>query len=110
MLQWAIESHKKFLAHTLIQKLVGHTLFESHLSYAISVWGGVSETKINPLFIAQKHRIRILFGDKEKYLEKHRTAARTRPRDLQILGSDFFKREHTKPLFKGAYTKPVQTK
>ena len=70
-----------------------------HLSYAISVWGGVSEAKINPLFIAQKHCIRILFGDKEKYLEKHRTAARTRPRDLQMLGPDVFKREHTKPLF-----------
>ena len=54
---------------------------------------------MNPLFIAQKHCIRILFGDKEKYLEKHRTAARTRPRDLQMLGPDFFKREHTKPLF-----------
>ena len=43
--------------------------------------GGVSEAKINPLFIAQKHCIRVLFGDKEKYLEKHRTAARSRPRD-----------------------------
>ena len=65
-----------------------HTLFGSHLSYATSVWGGVSEAKINHLFIAQKHCIRILFGDKEKYLEKHRTAAGTRHSDLQILGSD----------------------
>ena len=54
---------------------------------------------MNPLFIAQKNYIRILFGDKEKYLEKHRAAARTRPSDVQILRSDFFKREHTKPLF-----------
>ena len=61
--------------------------------------GGVSEAKINPLFISQKHCIRILFVDKEKYIEKHRTAARTRPRDLQMLGPDFFKLEHTKPLF-----------
>ena len=89
---------KNFLPTHLYKNLY-HTLFESHLSYAISVWGGVSEAKINPLFIAQKHCIRILFGDKEKYLEKHRTAARTRPRDLQILGPDFFEREHTKPLF-----------
>ena len=36
---------------------------------------------------------------KEKYQEKHRTAARTRPRDLQMLGPDFFKREHIKLLF-----------
>ena len=89
---------KNFLPTHLYKNLY-HTLFESHLSYAISVWGGVSKAKINPLFIAQKHCIRILFGDKEKYLEKHRTAARTRPRDLQILGPDFFEREHTKPLF-----------
>ena len=34
-----------------------------------------------------------------KYLEKHRAAARTRPRDLKILEPDFFKREHTKLLF-----------
>ena len=54
---------------THLYKNLYHTLFKSHLSYAISVWGGVSETKINPLFIAQKHCIRILFGDKEKYLE-----------------------------------------
>ena len=69
------------------------------MPYLYSVWGGVSKAKINPLFIAQKHCIRILFGYKEKYLEKHRTAARTRLHDLQMLGPDFFKREHTKPLF-----------
>ena len=85
--------------HTYTKTCTTHYLFDSHLSYAISVWGGVSEAKINPLFIAQKHCIRILFGNKEKYLEKHRTAARTRPCDLQLLGPDFFKREHTKPLF-----------
>ena len=38
---------KNFLPTHLFKNLY-HTLFESHLSYAISVWGGVSEAKINP--------------------------------------------------------------
>ena len=40
-----------------------------------------------------------MFGDTEAYLEKHKTAARTRPRNLQKLGPDFYELEHTKPLF-----------
>ena len=48
---------KNFLPTHLYKNLY-HTLFESHLSYAITVWGGVSEVKINPLFIAQKNCIR----------------------------------------------------
>ena len=48
----------KIFLPTHLYKNLNHTLFESHLSYAISVWGGVSEAKINPLFIAQKHCIR----------------------------------------------------
>ena len=43
--------------------------------------------------------MRIMFGDTEAYLEKHRTAARTRSKDCQKLGPEFFKLEHTKPLF-----------
>ena len=41
-----------------------------------------------------------MFGDKEAYTEKFKTAARTRPLDNQILGKDFYMKEHTKPLFK----------
>ena len=40
-----------------------------------------------------------MFGDNEVYLEKHRTAARTRDIDTQKLGPEFFEKEHTKPLF-----------
>ena len=43
--------------------------------------------------------MRILFGDNEAYLEKHRTAARTRPKEEQKLGPDFYRLEHSKPLF-----------
>ena len=31
-----------------------HTLFESHLSYCISVWGGAKKSLINKLFTVQK--------------------------------------------------------
>ena len=48
----------------------------------------------------QKKALRILFGDLEAYKMKFMTSARTRPLASQTLGHEFFKREHTKPLFK----------
>ena len=76
-----------------------HTLFESYLTYGITVWGGASDTKLKPLFKAHKKVIRILFGDREKYLDKFKTCARTRPYPNQKLTSKFFIKEHSKPLF-----------
>ena len=76
-----------------------HTLFESHLTYCISVWGGAAKSYIEKLFILQKKCIRILFGDLEAYLDKFRTCARARPYGDQILGAEFFRKESTKPLF-----------
>ena len=89
---------KKYLPKSLHKSLY-HTLFESHLRYGISVWGEVSHSKLDSLFTAQKYCMRILFGDTEAYLEKHRTAARTRPIGSQKLGPEFFMLERTKPLF-----------
>ena len=89
---------KKYLPASLHKNLY-QTLFESHLSYGITIWGGVSQRKLNKVFVAQKFCMRIMFGDTEAYLEKHRTAARTRSKDCQKLGPEFFKLEHTKPLF-----------
>ena len=66
---------------------------------ADSVWGGVSDSKLNKIFIAQKHCIRVLFGDRESYLAKFNTCARVRPRGIEKLGAEFYSREHTKPLF-----------
>ena len=77
-----------------------HTLFESHLSYGISAWGGVSRTSIEPLFITQKKCIRVLFGNRIAYLEKFNTCARTRTYGNQMLGTEFYEHEHSKPLFK----------
>ena len=77
-----------------------HTLFESHLRFGISVWGGVSHNKLEPLFVTQKKCVRILFGNREMYLDKFKTCARARSIDKQKLGSEFYQKEHTKPLFK----------
>ena len=76
-----------------------HTLFESHLSYCISVWGGASSYVTTKVWTAQKHCIRVLFGDKQAYLDKFKTCAKTRPYPYQTLDCDFYQQEHTKPLF-----------
>ena len=83
-----------------LHKDLYHTLFESHLVYCISVWGGSSLYKLARLWISQKHCIRVLFGDKEAFIDKFRTCARARPYHNQLLGEDFYRKEHTKPLFK----------
>ena len=77
-----------------------HILFVSHITFCISVWGDASTSITRPIFTSQKHCIRILFGDKNAYLEKFRTCARTRPYSHQALTDKFFEKEHTKPLFK----------
>ncbi len=43
--------------------------------------------------------MRILFGDYESYLDKFKTCARVRSFDSQRLGSKFYRKESTKPLF-----------
>ena len=80
-------------------KTLYRTLFESHISYGISVWGGIPQYKLNKLFRLHKKYLRILFGNLEQYLDKFNTCARTRPFGAQILTSEFYMREHTKPIF-----------
>ena len=82
-----------------LHKNLYHTLFESHLCYGITTWGGVSDAKLKPLFKVQKKCIRILFGDKEKYLDKFKTCCRVRIKEEQILGQEYYQKEHTKPIF-----------
>ena len=79
--------------------VIYRTLFESHLTFAITIWGHVSTARLEKLFIIQKKCIRILFGDNEAYKNKFRTCARARPIGKQVLGSEFYRLEHTKPLF-----------
>ena len=40
-----------------------------------------------------------MFGDKDAYLDKFKTCARSRPFGSQILDECFFTKEHSKPLF-----------
>ena len=77
-----------------------HTLFESHLTYCISVWGGANDNITSKVWTAQKHCMRVLFGDKKAYLDKFKTCAETRPYAGQTFGNEFFQLEHTKQLFK----------
>ena len=90
---------RKYVPHETRKDLY-HTLFESHLTYSISSWGEVSKTKLEPIHRIQKKVLRILFGDLEAYKLKFMTSARTRPLEHQLLGEEFYKREHTKPIFK----------
>ena len=69
------------------------------MSYGITIFGGIGKTHLERLFRVQKHCVRLLFGDLEKYLDKFKTCARARPYGKQILGCEFFCKEHTKPLF-----------
>ena len=69
------------------------------LTYGITVWRGVTNNKLLPLFRLQKKCLRILFGDKEAYLDKFKTSARVRLFEEQKLEVEFLKRKHGKPLF-----------
>ena len=81
-----------------LHKNLYHTLFESHLAYGITAWGGVSDKKLQSLFKVQKRCLRILFGDKETYLNKFKTCCRVRPYDHQKLENSFYEKEHSKPI------------
>ena len=74
-------------------------LFESHLSYCITVFGNANKQYTGKLFVIQKHCIRISFVDYKAYLSKFKTSARTRPIENQILDKNFYMKKHTKPLF-----------
>jgi hypothetical protein len=67
------------------------------------VRGGVSNDKLSPLFKTQKKCTRIIFGDKKSYVDKFKICARSRCRpniNKQHLGTEFYVKESTKPLFK----------
>ena len=69
----------------------------SHIAF--SVWGNAQKKLIQKILVLQKRVVRYLFGDYDKFLDKLSTAARTRPYGKQKLGTEFYLKEHTKPLF-----------
>ena len=87
-----------YIPHSL-HKNIYHTLFESHLSYCISVWGGANKKYIDRIFTIQKRALRVLFGNRDAFNDKFCTSARTRPFHEQRLGSTFYRKEPTKPIF-----------
>ena len=64
-------------------------------TYGITSWGGVPESKLRPHFKIQKRCIRILFGNKEKYLNKFKTCCRVRPVEEKIHGREHYEKKHT---------------
>ena len=81
-----------------LYKDIYHTLFESHLTYGISVWGGVSQNILKPIFTTQKKCIRLLFGDTEANLNRLETIKELIDSELTVESSLYCK-ENTKPLF-----------
>ena len=75
-------------------KMIYHSLFESHMTYCISVWGNVAKIHLEKLFRLQKRCIRILFGGQELCNDsnpvKHAKTAQN---------NNTYCKEHTKPLF-----------
>ena len=91
-----------------MHKELYYTLFESYLAYGVTVWGKASKSKLRLLFKAQKKAIRVVFGNKEQFLDKFRTCAKARPYPDQKLGQEFFNKEHTKPLFIASHILTLQ--
>ena len=89
-----IKRVKKFIPKKENLKLY-NALFTPHLTYCISVWGGISDYKLSKIFALQKRCIRLLFGteltfDRPGYRARTYTE-HTAPKNFVL--------EHTKPLF-----------
>ena len=62
-----------------MHKELYYTLFESYLAYGVTDRGKASKSKLRLLFKAQKKAFRVVFGNKEQFLNKVRTCAKARP-------------------------------
>ena len=56
-----------------LHKTLYHSLFKSHLTYGISVWGSQSHSVLQRLFAIQKSCVRMLFGNQYNALSKPET-------------------------------------
>ena len=82
-------------------KSLYYALFESHMNYCLTIYGAANRSHIEKLFRVQKHCMRILFGNRKEYLDKFCTCncARAREFGKQKLGSEFYSKESSKPIF-----------
>ena len=69
------------------------------MNYCLTIYGGANKNHIEKLFRVQKHCVRILFGNRDEYLDKYNTCARVREIGKQRLGSEFYSKENSKPIF-----------
>ena len=74
-----IKRIKQFIPKNEYLKIY-NSLFESHISYCISCWGGISQNRLKSLFSIQKRCVRLLFGKELSFdhAEYYQTCARTR--------------------------------
>ena len=93
-----IKRIKKFIPKNEYLKLY-NALFIPHLTYCISVWGGISNYKLAKLFSIQKGCVRLLFGTELTFdhPEYYLTCARARTYTEHTATKNFVL-EHTKPL------------
>ena len=94
-----IKRIKKFIPKSKYMDIY-HSLFASHLTYCITVWGGTHKTKLSKIFLLQKRCLRILFGVELSFdhPEYYQTCARVRTYQDHMKPKDF-SLEHTKPIF-----------
>ena len=89
----------KFIPPSQYMKIY-HSLFESHLTYGISCWGGSYKSKLQKIFCLQKICIRIIFGRTYSFdhHEFYYSCAHTKTYTEHMAQKDV-NLEHTKPLF-----------
>ena len=93
------KTNKKYIPDTEYLNLY-NALFKSHISYCISSWGGISEYKLESLFVIQKRCVRLLFGKEYNFdhTEYYLTCARVRTFQQHVSIKNYVL-EHTKPIF-----------
>ena len=96
-----IKRIRKYIPKNLHKQLY-FSLFQSHLTYGITAWGGACPSKLTKIFGLQKRCLRLLFGTKPSFdhSEFYETCARARPYEtIKIHDSNKFMLENTKQLF-----------
>ena len=95
-----IKRIRKFIPRRFYSQLY-YSLFQSHLVFGISAWGGACSSKLVKVFALQKRCIRLLFGINFTFdhSEFYETCARVKPFQCLDKTEENFELENTKPIF-----------
>ena len=95
-----IKRIRKFIPRRFYSQLY-YSLFQSHLVFGISAWGGACSSKLVKVFALQKCCIRLLFGINFTFdhSEFYETCAKVRPFQCLEKTEENFELENTKPIF-----------